>query len=180
MLIGPALGYGTTVPPLGVGRTYQSLRHHIPEDHKFAVNWYCKSHALGSSMGRECKSPFILNFIIMYMSSELQTRVTVRSVNRDLPVKATAVISSRVFTFFVEPQCLQQPPTGLYLSQLTAVCIFTSYLINTHFNIILPYSVCLRSCIFHPGFPSEKSANIFHFSDACYTPRLSSSLLCLP
>jgi len=116
----------------------------------------------------------------MYMSGELHTRVTVRSVSRDLLVKATVVISSRNFTLFMEPQCLEQPPTGLYLSQLIVVYIFTSYLINTLFNIILPYSLCLRSCIFRPGFPSEKYAYTFHFSDACYTPRLSSSLICLP
>jgi len=130
-------------------------------------------------MGRECKSPFILRFIIMYMSDELHARVTVRSVSRDLE-KVTAVISSRNFSFFVELQCLQQPPTGLYLSQLTAINIFTSYLINIHFNIILPYNVCLRSCVFHPGFPTEKFAYTFNFFDACYIPRLSSSLLCLP
>jgi len=131
-------------------------------------------------MGSECQSPFILSFIIMYMSGELHTRVTVRSVSRDLLEKTTVVISSRNLTFFMEPQCLQQPPTGLYFSQLTAVYIFTPYLINTHFNIILPYTVCLRSCIFHPGFPSEKSAYTLHFYDACYTPRLSSSLLRVP
>jgi len=132
------------------------------------------SHVFRSSMGSECQSPFILSFIIMYMSGELHTRVTVRSVSRDLLEKATVVISSRSFTFFMEPQCLQEPPAGLYLSQLTAVYIFTSYLINTHFNIILPYNVCLRSFTFLSGYPSEKSAYNFHFSDACFTPRLSS------
>jgi hypothetical protein len=177
MLTGAALGYGTTVPQLGEGRIYQTLRHHIPKDHYFAVYWYCKSHELRLSMGSECKSPFILSFIIMYMSGELHTRVTIRSVSRDLLEKATVVISSRTSTFFTEPQWLQQPPTGLYRSHLTAVYIFTSYLINTHFNIILPYIVCLRSCIFHPGFPCENSAYTFRFSDACYTPRLSSSFL---
>jgi len=131
-------------------------------------------------MESECKSPFIFSFIIKYMSGELQTRVTVRSVDRDLLEKTTVTISSRNFTFFMEPRCLQQPPTGHYLSQLTAIYIFTSYLINTHLNIILTYNVCLRSSIFHPGFPNEKSAYASHFSDACYTPRLSSSLLCLP
>jgi hypothetical protein len=128
MLIGPALEYGTILPPLGVGRIYQTIRHHILEDHKFAVNWYCKSHALRSSMGSEGKSPFILSFTIMYMSGELHTRVVVRSVSRDFLEKATVFISSRNFTFSMEPQCLQQPPTGLYLSQLTAFYIFTSYL----------------------------------------------------
>lgn len=164
----------------GGGRIYQTLRHHIPEDNYFAVNWYINSRALRSYRGREWKSPFILSFIIMYMSGELHTRVTVRSMSRDLLEKATVVISSRNFTLFMEPQCLEQTPTGLYLSQLIVVYVCTSYLINTLFNIILTYSLYLRSCIFRPGFPSEKYAYTFHFSDACYTPRLSSSLICLP